>query len=306
MAVSHTEFPTTTKARSASGRMETVSQLAVRLSRASTAKLWNVYDAIDWPEQLDSGSWSMPPELVSLFGTESWERLDEEGRKRLCFYELVNFFSLTLHGERPLVQGLCNQMYARQNTPITQYIHHFLDEENKHMVMFGEFCNRYAGKVYPQKKLAFSKEYVKGEEDVTFFIKVLIVEELGDYYNVAIARDERVDPLVREVNKIHHRDEARHIIFGKRLLKELFEEHSPRWTAATLEGVRSWLGNYLRSSWTDFYNPSMYRDAGVPDAYEARQAALASDCCREHRVRVSQKLVDYLLETGILLEAPAL
>ena len=304
--MSHAAFPTATEARSASRGLESASELAVRLSRASVAKLWNVYDAIDWPERLDPGRWSMPPELVSLFGTESWEQLDEEGQKRLSFYELVNFFSLTLHGERPLVQGLCNQMYARQNTPITRYIHHFLDEENKHMVMFGEFCNRYAGKVYAQKKVSLPKDYAKGEEDVTFFIKVLIVEELGDYYNVAIARDERVHPLVREINKLHHRDEARHIVFGKRLLKELFDEHSPRWTAATLEGVRSWLGNYLRSSWADFYNPSMYRDAGVPDAYEARQAALSAECCREHRGRVSQKLVDYLLETGILLEAPTL
>jgi hypothetical protein len=197
-------------------------------------------------------------------------------------------------------------MYSRQNAPITDYIHHFLDEENKHMVMFAEFCNRYAGKVYPQKKLPLPKEYAKGEEDVTFFIKVLIVEELGDYYNVAIARDERVHPLAREINTIHHRDEARHIIFGKRLLKELFDAYRPGWSEETLQGLRSWLGHYLRSSWADFYNPSIYRDAGVPDAYAARQAALSAPCCREHRRRVSQRLVEYFLDTGILQEVPAL
>jgi hypothetical protein len=285
---------------------ESSTDLAVRLSRASVKKLWDVYSDIRWPEALDPAAWCMSPELISLYGTPTWDRLDEAQRRRLSFFELVNFFSITLHGERPLVQGLCNQMYSRQNREVTEYIHHFLDEENKHMVMFGEFCNRYAGKVYALKKLVLPKTYAKGEEDVTFFIKVLIVEELGDYFNVAMQRDERLAPIAREVNRIHHADEARHIIFGRRLLAELWNEYSPKWADETLAGLRDWLADYLRSSWADFYNPQAYRDAGVPDAYEARQAALTDDVCREHRVRVSRKLLDYFLEVGILAEEPVL
>jgi hypothetical protein len=278
----------------------------MRLSRASVSKLWNVYDAFDWPEALEQDRWFIPPELISIYGTEMWETLEPEIRHRLSFFELVNFFSLTLHGERPLVQGLCNQMYSRQNSAITEYIHHFLDEENKHMVMFAQFCERYAGKVYPQKKLLLPRSFDKGEEDVSFFIKVLIVEELGDYYNVAIARDDRVHAMSRELNKVHHRDEARHIIFGKRLLQELFEQYSPGWSAGTLPALRSWLAQYLRSSWNDFYNPSMYRDAGLADPYATRQAAIAHPQCAGHRRRASRKLIEYLLEVGILAEEPAL
>lgn len=286
---------------------ETSTQLSTRLSRASVKKLWNVYGDIAWPESVDiGGEWFMTPELVSLYGTPAWDALDETGRKRLSFYDLVNFFSLTLHGERPLVQGLCNQMYARQNAEVTEYIHHFLDEENKHMVMFGEFCSRYAGKVYAQKKLVVPKTYAKGEEDVTFFIKVLIVEELGDYYNVMMQRDASIAPISREINRIHHADEARHIIFGRRLLAELWNEHAPKWQPETLTGLRTWLAGYLKASWNDFYNPTAYKDAGIADAYDARQAALAAECCREHRRRVSRKLVDYFIDTGILEAEPAL
>jgi hypothetical protein len=248
----------------------------------------------------------MPPELVSIHGTEDWERLDDAQRRRLSLFELANFFSLTLHGERPLVQGLVNQMYSRQNDDVTEYIHHFLDEENKHMVMFAGFCRRYAGKVYSYKKLMLPREYAKGEEDVTFFIKALIVEELGDVYNVAMGRDERLHPIVREVNSIHHSDEARHIIFGRRILQETFAKHASQWSAETLAGVRSWLGDYLRSSWADFYNPAMYRDAGIADAYEVRSRALEAESPRAHRERVSAPLLDYFLEIGILLERPPL
>ena len=286
---------------------QSATELAVRLSRASVKKLWNVFGDIDWPEAVaPEAEWFMSPELVSLHGTTTWDGLDEPARRRLSFYELVNFFSLTLHGERPLVQGLCNQMYSRRNEEVTRYIHHFLDEENKHMIMFGEFCNRYAGRVYPQKKIALPRKYVRGEEDVIFFIKVLIVEELGDYYNVLMQRDERIAPIAREVNRIHHQDEARHIVFGRHLLRELWEEHVPKWSADTLDGLRAWLPEYLRSSWADFYNPSMYKDAGLDDPFGVRKLALEDPVCREHRVRVSQKLVDYFLDVGILLEEPAL
>jgi len=286
--------------------VETASDLAHRLSIASVKKAWDVYTAFDWPETLDPDLWCMPPELISLHGTSAWDSLDEAGRRRLSLYELTNFFSLTLHGERPLVQGLCNQMYSRQNEPVTEYIHHFLDEENRHMVMFAMFCRRYAGKVYPMKKIALPKKYAKGEEDVTFFIKALIVEEIGDYYNVAMSHDERLVPIVQEVNRFHHRDEARHIVFGRQILRETFDEVAPGWSPETLAGVRDWLGHYLRSSWTDFYNLAVYRDAGVPDAYEARAEALEADACRLHRQRASAKLVEFFLDAGILDEVPTL
>jgi len=286
--------------------MEAATELAGRLSTASVKKAWDVYSAFAWPEALDPSRWCMPPELISLHGTSAWEALDEPGRHDLSLFEVANFFSLTLHGERPLVQGLCNQMYSRQNPAITEYIHHFLGEENRHMVMFAMFCNRYAGKVYPMKKLVLPRKYAKGEEDVVFFIKVLIIEELGDYYNVAMGHDERLEPIVQDVNKFHHRDEARHIVFGRQLLRELFAEYAPKWPEDTLPGLRRWLSDYLRSSWNDFYNPAVYRDAGIPDPYEARKEALEAEPCRRHRERVSAKLVDYFLETGILGEVPSL
>jgi len=286
--------------------METASQLAERLSTASIKKAWDVYSAFDWPESIGPDEWCMPPELCSLHGTSAWDALDEAGRKKLSLHEVGNFFSLTLHGERPLVQGLCNQMYSRQNEPVTGYIHHFLDEENRHMVMFAMFCNRYVGKVYPLKKLVLPKKYAKGEEDVTFFIKALVIEELGDYYNVVMGHDDRLAPIVREVNKFHHRDEARHIVFGRKLLAEMFDHWAPQWSEETLAGVRAWLADYLRSSWADFYNPAVYKDAGIDDPYGARKEALEAKPCREHRERASAKLVDYFLDTGILDEAPAL
>jgi hypothetical protein len=159
--------------------------------------------------------------------------------------------------------------------------------------------------VYPEKKLALPRKYARGEEDVALFIKALVVEELGDVYNVEIAKDERVDPLVRDINRMHHRDEARHIAFGRRYLRELWNEHAPSWPETTRHAFQRWAHDYLVASCADFYNPSVYRDAGIADPYAARAEALASASSRAHRERISARLVDLLLDIGILTQAPA-
>jgi hypothetical protein len=287
--------------------METASELATRLTKASRKKLWDVYNTFNWPEALEANVWYMPPELISIYGTPVYEALTEAQQKRLSLFELGNFFSLVLQGERPLVQGLVDRLYAKGNTvPVNEYLHHFVDEENKHMVMFGEFCNRYIGKVYPEKKIVLPKTYAKGEEEVVFYCKVMVVEELGDYYNLAIEKDERVDALVREINKVHHIDEARHLAFGRVQLAELFARFSPEWSAETLAGFREWLVAYLRASWGDYYNPAMYRDAGLADSYEVRQMAMAHPACAAQRQKASAKVVSYFVKTGLLTEEPAL
>jgi len=288
--------------------MPTAAELAPRLSDASVRKLWDVYSAFDWPERLDpEAAWYMKPELISIHGTEAWDRLDLPARKRLSFYEIVNFFSFVLYGERPLISGLMNRMYRKATQgAITEYLHHFVDEENKHMIMFGMFCNRYAGRIYPEKKIVLPREYARGEEDIAFFCKVLIVEELGDFYNLEMMSERGIHPLVMRINKVHHVDEARHLGFGREYLRELFAQHAPGWSEAELASFRAWLGEYLASSFGDFYNPAVYKDSGLPDGYGLRKMALEHPACRAFRTKVSQKLVDYFLDVGILAERPAL
>ncbi|MCR9258162.1 MAG: diiron oxygenase [Pseudomonadaceae bacterium] len=280
-------------------------QLAPKLSTASIKKSWDVYTAFDWPETLPEDNWYMSPELMSLYGTEYFDSLSEAQQKKLSFTELCNFFSLVLQGERPLVQGLAHRLYLKTTEPpVSDYLHHFIDEENKHMIMFGMFLNRYFGKVYPEKKVTIPREYAKGEEDVAFLCKALVVEEYGEYYNVVMWHDKSLHPLVSEINRVHHFDETRHLAFGRARLVETFNEKSKNWSSDELQGFRDWLAAYLKSSWGDYYNPTMYKDAGLEDGYNLRQMALEHG--RAHREKASEVLVNLLVENQILEHAPEL
>lgn len=285
-----------------------IEDTAKKLTRASQKFFYDVSTKLTWPEAIDPETqWSMAPELVSLYGTPVWDGLSEAERKRLSFYETAGFFSLILQGERPLLEGMSHRMYTlEKNLSVTEYLHHFMDEENKHMMMFSGFLRRYVGKVYPEKKVAIPRKTAKGEDDVAFFAKVLVVEELSDYYNVAMGHDERLPQIIQDINWTHHVDEARHIHFGRAYIKELWDRVTASWSEADVASFRTWLVDYVNASWRDFYNPSVYRDAGIADPYGAREAALRSPVCRAHRQRCSVRFLDNLVESGLLAEMPEL
>ena len=161
---------------------------------------------------------------------------------------------------------------------------------------------RYAGKVYPDKKMAWPREYAPCEEEFLFFAKVLIFEEIVDVYNVRMSRDERLPAIVRRINLVHHVEESRHLAFGRGLVKELFDRHSPAWPAETLEGVRDYLRSYLVATWKEYYNPDAYRDAGLADPLGVYEAAFNDPHCHGHREEVSRKCLRYLQQNGILEE----
>jgi hypothetical protein len=229
--------------------METTEDVARKLTRASEKLFYDLATKIEWPATLDASDWTMSPELISLYGTEVWETLGDAQRKKLAFHEVAGFYSLILHGERPLLEGMSHRMYAyEKNLDVLEYMHHFIDEENNHMMMFSGYLRRYVGKVYPEKKIPIARPMAKGEEDAAFYAKVLVIEELSDYYNVVMGQDERLPKITRDVNWTHHVDEARHSLgdatCGVRT--------TPRRSASTRrEAFRGWLVDYINASWRD-------------------------------------------------------
>ena len=287
--------------------MANIELISQQMTKASQKFFYDPTTKLEWPEELDRSRWIMSPELISLYGTPVWDEMSEDQQKELSFHEMAGFFSMVLNGERPLLEGMSQRMYVTEkNLEITEYMHHFLDEENKHMMMFSGYLRRYVGKVYPEKKIPFAREMAKGEEHLSFLAQVLVVEEISDYYNLIMAADERLPQIIRDINRVHHVDEARHIHFGRNYIKHIWEQHTPNWTELQIEAYRTWLVDYINASWRDFSNPSVYRDAGLKDGYHAREGVLASEECRAHRQRSSEKFLDGLVTAGILPEAPTL
>ena len=255
-----------------------------------------------WPETLAWDSWYFSPHLMSLFGTSEFQGLDERDQFKLSFFETLNFFSLNIHGERFLLAGLCERLYGPTYRPEYQYLHHFLDEENKHLNYFGGFCMRYAEKVYPDRKISLPREYLPGESDLLFFIRIMIFEEIVDYFNVAMAADQNLHPLVRQMNEMHHADEVRHLAFGRLIVRDIWQECAAKWSEQKRAEIRTYAANYLKATWREYYNVDFYADAGFEEPFDI--ADVAFEASKDTRLKASKKVIDFLLSSELLTSNP--
>ena len=96
-----------------------------------------------------------------------------------------------------------------------------------------------------------------------------------------------------------------YLVFGRKITKHLFDTYSPNWSPEMLQCVRDDLQAFLLMTWKEYYNPDVYRDAGLDEPYELQEMAWQHPACIEHRKEVSGVLTKYLLENGILEEVLA-
>ncbi|SON61456.1 hypothetical protein MSIMFI_02966 [Mycobacterium simulans] len=285
--------------------LATMGETSARLSHLSRKSYQNPYTAVEWPEAVHpERDWFSTPEYLSLYGTAVWDELAEPTRRLLAFHEAANFYSLNIHGEKSLMQGLAARLYRRDLMDVADYLHHFLDEENKHSIYFGGFCTRYA-QVYRTRQLALDHERPPSDvEDFLFFAKTMIFEEIVDRYNWVQARDTRLHPIARFINHNHHVEEARHLVFGRRLVTLLWQTCAPSWDEPRIADVRDELVQFFVASWREYYNPDVFANVGLDDPWQLADDAWGAAQQREHRRAVSTKCLDFLLSNQILTEEP--
>jgi hypothetical protein len=258
---------------------------------------------------LPEAAWWTAPELVSAHGTPLWESLDEATRRRLSFWEAVAFFSLNVHNEGHLVAGV----RARRGRfaggalgrALCAYLDHFVREEEAHARMFTRFCVDHAGGVLPDRVLApvvvLGPSDVADGDDFTFFARVLLFEEIVDAFNRALARDVRLPEAVRAVHRQHHRDEARHLRFGRALTQRLWQS---RPAGIDTGDAADALGDYLAALGRGLVSVDAYRRAGVAQPFVARQLVLASAAHRQRVTDAAAGAQRFFAALGLAVDLP--
>lgn len=277
---------------------QAIEMLASKLSGVSSDLARDPYADIQWPAALPADAWCMPPELISLHQTPAYELLDTPAQLRLSRLELILFFSLNVHGESRLITGLGTSLAANPPVPVAEYLEHFRDEEAKHRACFIEFCERYGNGIHGDRNFDLALEWPAAESQFVFFARVLLFEGLVDQINGIIARDERVAMVVRQINRAHRVEEARHLAFGRAwlalLARPLIDQHSGR----VPDPIIQHLCAYRQSIWRDLFDPDVYRDAGIVEPFAARREALASESANTRREQLFCATDDFFVRIG--------
>lgn len=285
--------------RAGEGDGASFADLVARLCRRSREGYYNPYTTFDWPDSLpDERPW-MSPELLSVAGTDVAGELSPDQLVALSRWESVNFYSLNVAGIRELLLEVTRRIHAPGFEVASEFFHDFVGEENEHMWFFAMFCRRYGGKLYADKRMKLGDAPTPALDNFLVFARILVFEQLVDHYNVRMAADDRLPPIVREINRVHHRDEARHIAFGARLVRLLWHEAlDAGLDDDARRATADYLIRYATASVESLYNPSAYRDAGIADGFALRRRLLRDPARQAVHADLLRRPVDLLTAIG--------
>jgi hypothetical protein len=271
---------------------------ATRLLESSVRNSFDPQLDIDWEAPAGDGLGYLPPERVSLYGTELWERLSPEQRIELAKHEVGSTASVGLWTEIVLIQLLAR--YAENLDPRSAHAQYALTEigdETRHSIMFGKALTRFGIPAYGPPRLVrrlspLFKAVVGG---AAMFASVLVVEEMTDRLQRSTMDDEAIQPLVRMVNRIHVIEEARHVRYAREeLVRELASVRRPM-----LELHRTVTAVVAAAIAEILVHPQVYAAVGI-DPKQGKQAALANQHHWETRAWMAEKVVDFLSDVGMI------
>ncbi|MEU4792138.1 diiron oxygenase [Micromonospora tulbaghiae] len=275
--------------------------MADRLSRISRENRYDVYTLFEWPSSLPADRYWISPELMTCYGTELWDELDEPCRVELSHREAVNFFSVNVHLIRELIGGVAERIYTTRYPGLSEFFHDFIAEENVHAWFFATFCQRYGGGVYPARRVELGRPPVEDVlRDVVVFGRILIAEELSDYFNATMANDERLPEICQQINRVHHEDESRHIAFGRQMMRELRDEATRQVGADRIAETGGYLARYSDFCLQSLYSRQAYAQAGLERPGDVRSRLLSHPRRAElHRAAVG-RTVGFLNRIGLV------
>lgn len=271
---------------------------AQRLLNSSARRWYDPEIDIDWDAPLRAGAYCIPPHRVSLYGTRLWDRLDESQRAELSKHEAASMASSGVWFEIILIRMLCRHLANLD--PTTAHVQYALTEiadECRHSVMFGRAIQRLGVRPYgPQRwPRLLSSVMVHNARGPSMYAGILLAEEILDRMQREAMADERLQPLVRMVNRIHVVEEARHVRFAREELRREVARCS-RWAMRYHQAVTGHAALVISRS---LVHPQVYAAVGL-DPREGRREALANPHYQQTLAWAAERVVAFFREVGLI------
>jgi hypothetical protein len=284
--------------RDALGLLKDREQVAERLLVSSAKHSFDPDEELDWDAPFEEGKWFWPPELVSLYGTPMWRKMSQEQQIALSQHEAAALASLGIWFEIILMQLLVRHIYDKAATSAhVRYALTEIEDECRHSKMFARLISKGDTPYYPVNRLHHNLGRLFKTISTTpgSFTATLLGEEILDWMQRLTFADERVQPLVRGVTRIHVVEEARHVRYAREELRRQMVT-APRLSRSF---TRVTSGEFARVFAVAFINPEVYTNVGLD-----RRAAVAQVRASAHRRDIMQtgakRLTDFLDDIGVL------
>lgn len=243
----------------------------------------------------------LPDELLSVAGLPLAETLTPNERARLSREEVAAIVEEGVRFEAVLMAGFGLQMSraaALTDERIT-YVLHEVGEETRHSRLFVRMLDQLAAcgvSPFNRGLLGVAKRLIIRSilgRPALFYVLVMAGEEIPDLFQKLSSEHPDTDPYLRNVNRYHRQEEARHLVFARTVLPELWAQASwwerlrVRWHAPLI----------IEVMFDMLVHPGVYEAVGLRP-WRTWWAAKHSEARLELRYRATRPLLQSLDAAG--------
>jgi hypothetical protein len=258
---------------------------------------WNASDRIDWSQDLDPENPSgLPDEMISIFGSPVWERLNAAERTKLRHHLQAWQLSQFLHGEQGAL--VCTAKIVQQVPSIDAkfYAATQVIDEARHVEAYSRLLHEKFQLLYPVNphlKSLLDETLRDSRWDFTYLGMQVLIEGLA-LAAFGVIRDYARNPLARSVTAYVMQDEARHVAFGRLALRDYYPELTDKERDEREEFVVE--GCYLMRD--RFLGDEVWEALGLP-VQECKEWVDQSDLMKVYRAALFSRIVPTIKDIGL-------
>lgn len=279
--------------------------LLEKLNKASEKKQMSLLLDHPWDEPVES-AWLKKRENIAIYGTPYYDLATEEERRLLSVYETGSWWYTFIVFENLVSEyymKIVNHGSLKKFPEVVKYIHHFCKEEIVHAMVFKKAMAHFQIAPFPSPlnlREIYSHNAAMSEFPLKAIYLTILIEWLAENNAMEDCNSKEISPLSRAVAVEHHKEEARHIEWGKNMIRE-FIDMVPEFLKEAQESTAPMLRSMLDMSVCSIvvYSRVSFQNPAFRDYKKLIPAVLESDNRQKINSRIMAPLMRYFLELGI-------
>ena len=235
-----------------------------RLYENAKRDQWNASVEIDWSQEVDAEQGFVADELIDIYGTEFWDKMNSKERAEMNRLYSAWRLSQLMHGEHGAVLACGQLANVLPDADTKFFMSTQVMDEARHNEFFQRYLKDRVGLTYDQADTGRELfDYILA--DPRWYIKTIGLQLVGETFAVALFKmlaDTAKDEILRYGCQLILRDEARHMAFGMLSLPELVAEMDD----TERQEVEDFTVYFLRSTLSGGFPKEAYLDMGFTNA----------------------------------------
>lgn len=276
-----------------------------KLNKASEKFQMSLMGSHPWDEEYNENAWLKKRENLSIYETDYYDLATEEERIKLAKYETGAWWNTFIIFENLVTEfymKIINHESLVQFPQVVTYMHHFCKEEIVHALVFRKAMEHFKIEPYPVPENL--KDFYKDNASLAEFplkaiYLTIIIEWFAENNAMIDVNNDFVSPLARAVAVEHHKEEARHIEWGKQMVKEFCQQ-----VDGFLEEAKEYTAPFMRTLLDmSTANPETYDRVNFQhEAFSDRDKLYETVLFSENRKKINQKIMAPLMKFFIDVE----